>query len=84
MSMSLDERDWRYEIANGDTQLGFVNWLAHRRGAEEVATPWCVPYEDLVGSVRLAMESAGIGADVISEVLTTVEDYAVNHHGEEE
>jgi len=33
--MSLEERDWRYEVANGDTQLGFVDWLARQRGGAE-------------------------------------------------
>lgn len=28
--MSLEERDWRYEVANGDTVLGFHEWLEHQ------------------------------------------------------
>jgi len=23
--------DWRYEVANGDTRLGYDEWLAHKR-----------------------------------------------------
>lgn len=25
-----DESDWKYEVANGDTQLGWVEWQAHQ------------------------------------------------------
>lgn len=27
--------DWRYEVANGDTRLGFVEWKAHKQEAEK-------------------------------------------------
>ena len=27
--------DWQYEVANGDTKLGYENWYAHRKEAEE-------------------------------------------------
>jgi hypothetical protein len=27
--------DWRREVRNGDTRLGYREWLAHRREAEE-------------------------------------------------
>ena len=26
-------QDWKYEVANGDTQLGFTSWLNHREQA---------------------------------------------------
>jgi len=29
-----DLADWRYEVTNGDTMLGFAAWLEHRRIAE--------------------------------------------------
>jgi hypothetical protein len=44
---------------------------------------WKVPYYDIKDSYRLAMESAGVDAAIIQEVLDTVEDYATNEHGEE-
>lgn len=28
-------RDWQYEVANGDTVLGFVEWLEHWIEANE-------------------------------------------------
>jgi len=27
--------EWRWEVANGDTLLGFEEWLAHKREAED-------------------------------------------------
>lgn len=35
---SDEERDWRYEVANGDTQLGYADWLV----AQRLSTP---PYD---------------------------------------
>lgn len=29
-----DVADWKYEVANGDTRLGFAEWLEHKRDAE--------------------------------------------------
>lgn len=26
--------DWRYEVANDDTRLGYLEWIAHRREAD--------------------------------------------------
>jgi hypothetical protein len=26
--------DWRYEVANGDTLLGYEEWVAHKREAD--------------------------------------------------
>jgi hypothetical protein len=31
--------DWRYDVVNGDTKLGFVAWLEHRREAERGDLP---------------------------------------------
>lgn len=28
--VATDLDDWRYEVANDDTRLGFEEWLAHR------------------------------------------------------
>ena len=28
--------DWKYEVENGDTKLGFVEWLEHQKEADEV------------------------------------------------
>ena len=28
-------KDWQYEVANGDTALGYLEWLDHKRDAEE-------------------------------------------------
>ena len=28
--------DWRYEVSNGDTRLGYEEWRAHRLESEEV------------------------------------------------
>ena len=33
--------DWTYEIANGDTQLPYFEWLWHRCEAEEIEIPAC-------------------------------------------
>lgn len=27
--------DWQYEVSNGDTALGYVEWVAHRKEAED-------------------------------------------------
>jgi hypothetical protein len=45
--------------------------------------PWLVPYEDIVDSVKIAMESAGVSTDQIAEVLATVQDFAVNYLGDD-
>jgi hypothetical protein len=29
--------DWRQDVANGDTRLGYADWLAHNREAEIAA-----------------------------------------------
>ena len=29
--MQHDLTDWQYEVANGDTRLGFAEWLLHNR-----------------------------------------------------
>ena len=34
MAFTDDVRDWQYEVANGDTVLGFMEWLEHREEAE--------------------------------------------------
>ena len=28
--------DWKYEVQNGDTKLGFVEWLDHQKEADEI------------------------------------------------
>lgn len=30
------QADWRYEIANGDTRLGFTEWYEHRMESERI------------------------------------------------
>ena len=58
--MSLEERDWRYEVANGDTQLGFVDWLARQRSGVEPDISTCQncgQYHD--GIVHKACPSCG-------------------------
>ena len=35
MSEDTDRKDWEYEVANGDTVLGFDEWLDHRAEAED-------------------------------------------------
>lgn len=37
MTFTEDIRDWQYEVANGDTVLGFMDWLKHREEAERIA-----------------------------------------------
>jgi hypothetical protein len=27
--------DWKYEVTNGDTLLGYVDWVLHKMEAEE-------------------------------------------------
>jgi hypothetical protein len=27
--------DWRYEVANGDTKLGYAEWIGHKYEAEQ-------------------------------------------------
>ena len=34
-----DYSDWRYEVANGDTRLGFDEWKAHKKEANNVPKP---------------------------------------------
>lgn len=34
MSAETDKQDWQYEVANGDTVLGFEEWKEHRKEAE--------------------------------------------------
>lgn len=58
---SLEERDWRYEVANGDTQLGFVDWLAHQRGAVLVEQP----QEEGGMSDFVAIQRNGAGTDLV-------------------
>ena len=29
--------DWKYEVANGDTRLGYFEWVEHQRDAKKVA-----------------------------------------------
>jgi hypothetical protein len=54
----LEERDWRYEVANGDTQLGFVDWLAHQRAGFDISTCQnCGEYHD--GIVHKACPTCG-------------------------
>lgn len=36
MTSDMELRDWMYEVANGDTKLGFKEWQRHQRDA---ATP---------------------------------------------
>jgi hypothetical protein len=31
MSEQDDRNDWQYEVANGDTVLGFAEWLEHKQ-----------------------------------------------------
>lgn len=38
MSEDTDRKDWEYEVANGDTVLGFDEWLEHRDEVEYVET----------------------------------------------
>ena len=28
--------DWRYDVANGDTRLGYGEWVAHNKETEEM------------------------------------------------
>jgi hypothetical protein len=37
-------------------------------------------YKDIRDSFRLAMESAGVSPEIVTEVLTTVDDYVDNHY----
>ena len=45
--------------------------------------PWLVPYHDIAVSFQHAMRAAGVDADVIDHVSATVEDYAINHYGDD-
>lgn len=33
--MLADRKNWQYEVANGDTVLGFEDWKDHKRESEE-------------------------------------------------
>ena len=38
--------DWKYEVANGDTRLGYSTWLSHKIEQEQppcepICCPWC-------------------------------------------
>ncbi len=37
-------KDWQYEVANGDTKLGYTYWLQHRLESEEENA--AKPFED--------------------------------------
>lgn len=32
--------DWRYEVANGDTYLGYTEWLEHKIEANDDGVGW--------------------------------------------
>ena len=36
--------DWQYEVANGDTQLGYQEWVEHRVESEGRREPLCCPW----------------------------------------
>ena len=37
MDDRFPEEDWRYEVANGDTHLGYADWAFNRTESEDVA-----------------------------------------------
>lgn len=34
LRLGINEDDWKYEVANGDTVLGFAEWVAHKVEAD--------------------------------------------------
>lgn len=47
LNARANRNDWKYEVANGDTVLGFEEWLAHRDEANQVNLDNWVPGEDV-------------------------------------
>jgi len=37
MSTTDDRNDWQYEVANGDTVLGFQEWMEHKQETDEAS-----------------------------------------------
>lgn len=63
--------------------IGDTGWESVEEANAAIFPPWLVPYDDIVGSFKLAMESAGVSTDQIAEILATVEDFAVNNLGDD-
>ena len=61
--------DWRYEVANGDTKLGYAEWLEHRREAEDDVGETCRRASLVIGVYDAMLDGTdtfegGIGSDV--------------------
>lgn len=73
--MSLEERDWRYEVANGDTQLGYADWLVTQRleGRTSPQHPQIIWVErkllmSLLEPLRLARVYALLGSEFEDQI----------------
>jgi hypothetical protein len=89
-----DGRDTTARYAQDQARIGGVEWehsaYYHPKGLPELAFDWPIyraargdepPYEDVRSSFVLALEGAGVDADLIHEATTTVDDYIDNHYG---
>lgn len=50
---------------------------------ERASDPWLVDYDEIKSSYILAMQSAGIEQSVIDDIVSTVEDFAINNLGDD-
>lgn len=77
--------DWQYEVANGDTVLGYKEWLSHKLEADGIM--------HIADAVEIVLELArgnipddpelSAEADKYRMACDLVEDYAVNYLGED-
>jgi len=52
--------DWQYEVSNGDTRLGYEEWLSHKLDSEEENDLRTPPAGSWASTARLM---AGLGDD---------------------
>jgi hypothetical protein len=76
--------EWAEQIEDDESRLPLDLRLKLMQLLSEAPQPSrLVPYYDVKESYRLAMDEAGIDAEITEGILQTVEDYCENHHGDD-
>lgn len=65
--------DWNYEVANGDTKLGYYDWLWHRHEAEGAATQsWTFGQNEPVAHYVQAFRQKGLAESSLDAIVNNL------------
>ena len=73
MANATDKKDWQYEVANGDTVLGFAEWLEHRAESQFGRETSSIPFK-LTGSTIAVRNRQRIEQEIARAAVVTLLD----------